>query len=230
MLALHSPRFEFESLSPYPTRIPFGLGAMEELGGFAFDPWDFHHETVLTAAARGHPALPKIEHKDDSYFIRLETPGVKKEDLKVELVARRTLVVTACDKPASQPTDAETHGQTPPQPICKLCKRVDVPRDADWSKVQLSYADGLLTAVVPKITHEAGEQDVAAEYGEKAGALHAEVKERLTKLQALQAALQEEQRAAAKAQQALREAKAEFARTVAEEKRQLAIDGVGAQV
>ena len=217
MLAAVSPRFHARYLAPRHAQalFPFAVDAFEPL-----DFPCFHRPTLAL------PTLPKIERRQDGYVVRVETPGVKKEHLKVELVGRRTLLVTASNPQPSKLAEGDTPVHEQPQPTqsapehqrYSLCKRIDLPHDADWSKVQLSYADGLLTVEIAK------KEEGATEYGEKAAELQADVDRRLKKVEALRAELEQEQCATVQAQLALCQAKAEFARSVAEEKLQLSIN------
>eukprot|EP00961_Rhodomonas_salina_P024784 333703-Rhodomonas_salina.2 len=101
MLAIMSPRFQVESLSPRSNSCPFS--PVEQ----AFDSFDFpfgrgsfgggagmmRPPTAFPLYAGGHfVARPRLEVKDGSYIIRVETPGVKQEHLQVELLGRRSLL------------------------------------------------------------------------------------------------------------------------------------------
>lgn len=223
MLSLLSPQLHFPVLAPRHSLSPFDI-----------EPFDFlHDDRMLLTAPRvssfGHglSALPKIEDKGHAYVIRVETPGISKSNLKVEVLGRRTLLVTASNnhpsEPNADPKQNESAQSHAPQLALTLCKRVDLPGDADCSKVHLSYADGLLTAEVAK-KKQGCDEATAVEDGDKVGKLQAEAKETAARVQALQAELEEARRAASVAQRSLSEAKAEAARSIAQERRPLLLE------
>eukprot|EP00961_Rhodomonas_salina_P225537 3049356-Rhodomonas_salina.1 len=155
MMAMMSPRSHYESLSPRPTAFPFS--AVEE----TFDSLDFPFGCgSFGAGARMMMPTPAFDvpyhvtgANGGAYIIRVETPGVKQEHLQVELLGRRSLLISTLDKDLSE--DAQEQQQNWRQRQSqRLCKRVDLPCDADWASVQLRYADGLLTVEVAQKKHE----------------------------------------------------------------------------
>jgi HSP20 family molecular chaperone IbpA len=64
------------------------------------DPWSlmpamFDAALAMPAAGMGVPNLNvKFDDKDNNYIVEAQTPGVKREELKIEIVGRRTLEVS----------------------------------------------------------------------------------------------------------------------------------------
>jgi len=193
--------------------------------------------------AHGHSVLPKIEDRGDAgYVICVETPGIKREDLKVELVGRRSVCVSV-SRPSevspSQPNDQITQqtadltdqtAQTQPNDVqhsLQLFKRVDVPHDADTSKMHLTYSDGLLLVEIPR-KDAASEQAISTEFGEECAEIEKEMRERAARVEELRAEMEKESRLALEARGKLRDARKEYASKVANERKELFFGQAGA--
>eukprot|EP00961_Rhodomonas_salina_P190035 2563998-Rhodomonas_salina.1 len=96
--------------------------------------YPFPEARMMTPAtafyACGH--RPKLEIKDDVYIIRIEMAGVKQEHLQVELLGRRSLLVSDQTQTEQTEQQQQQQGQRPPSmPSHQLCKPFDLPCDAD---------------------------------------------------------------------------------------------------
>jgi len=200
--------------------------------------------------ARGHSVLPTIVKSGTAgYVIRVEMPGIKPEELKVELVGRRSVCVSVSrtvprEAQPSQPTDQitdQTDGITEQaaqtqtdvaslkmdQPSLQLFKRVDVPQDADTSKMHLTYTDGLLVVEVPrkdaaaKQADAAEKQIIANELDEECAKIREEMKERAAKVLELRAEMQKESRLVLEARGKLCKARKQYASKVLNERKEL---------
>jgi HSP20 family protein len=101
-------------------------------------------ETALTGFT-GVPAarqFPVGLHEDkDHTYVRAELPGVKREDINVEL-AEGYLTITAARKtPAADGKGEETFS---------LSRSVSVPEAVQTDKVAAAYENGVLTVTLPK--------------------------------------------------------------------------------
>jgi HSP20 family protein len=111
-------------------RHPFpGLTAFDELFGLGTFPG--------FSAPKGLAA--DVYEDEGHYFARFEAPGVKKEDVKIELNDRR-LVVAVSRKTAG--ADAET--------AAKLSRSLSVPEGIAVEGITAKLEDGLLTVTLPK--------------------------------------------------------------------------------
>jgi len=232
MLAIMSPRFHFESHSPRPDAFPFS--AVEETFE-AFDSFDPFGSASFGGGARmmmprqvfdapfyasGH----NVVLKDGAYKIKVQTPGVKQENLQVELLGRRSLIVTNSDNAETEEGQEQQEQQEQHKARQRfspfshpLCKRIDLPCDADSASVQLRYADGLLTVEVAQKKHE----DTAVEEGEEAATLLAEMKEGAARVEALRAELEAAQQKLVTSQRTLRQARMHHAQSLTQERRLL---------
>src|SRR5690242_4624839 len=82
-LGLWEPFNELEQVSGRMRRV-----LDQTLGGVGFDP----------SASRGWPRLVDLEEADDSNVIEAEPPGVKREDITIELVGNELEIRGDCKK------------------------------------------------------------------------------------------------------------------------------------
>ena len=114
--------------------------------GFVRSPWggldaEFGRLLASTACdgtAEGHFRVALREDAANAY-VRAELPGVRREDINVEL-ADGTLTITAARKqPASEGEETFT-----------LSRAVAVPETVSADKVAAAYENGVLTVTLPK--------------------------------------------------------------------------------
>jgi len=167
--------------------------------------------------------------------VRIETPGIKREDLKVELVGRRSVCVSVSrpreippsltNHEATQQTEEITEQSAETQRndvVVQLFKRVDIPYDADTSKLHLSYSNGLLVVELPR-KDAASEQAISTEFGEECAEIEKEMRERAARVEELRAEMEKESRLALEARGKLRDARKEYASKVIKERKELFI-------
>jgi HSP20 family protein len=106
----------------------------------------FFNAPALATDAAWAPALDVIEEKD-SYVVKVELPGVNKEDVKLSL-EQGTLSITGERK---SETNAETatayhterfHG--------RFQRSINLPESITRDQVKAQYKDGVLTVTLPK--------------------------------------------------------------------------------
>jgi len=95
-------------------------------------------DTFLQGGVAGSPAADLYEDADN-YHVRVELPGLRKEDIRVELEnAVLTVAATRVDK--SQDGESRT----------EYNRSLAVPEGIDPAKVQAAYENGVLTVTLPK--------------------------------------------------------------------------------
>jgi HSP20 family protein len=87
------------------------------------------------------PAV-ETEEADDAYLVRAELPGMKREDVDVELRGSELLVTGEVKEEAEGKTLRRRHG--------RFAYRTSLPSDADAEKIDAQLTDGILTVRVPK--------------------------------------------------------------------------------
>jgi len=212
----------YDKLSKLDTLDPMDFNSIDSF--FSDDVWGEEYSPLLSKlrSFRGAGNLPEISKTDTGYEIRIEAPGIPKENLKVELIGKRSLVVSANVEKKSSPTD---DGKPPGQPgrsseseSLQLWNQVDIPRDADASKLKTKYENGLLTVSVPRYEAASSPKEdtgvQTAKIDPKSQELEQEVKERLSKIEELRAELEKERTRAMEARQQLEKERRERERRV----------------
>ena len=99
----------------------------------------------LSAEAGGWSPLVDVEETDDAYVIEAELPGVKREDVNIELIGNE-LTITGEIK------ERERKGVVRRQTrrTGRFDYRVTLPDQVDGDKIDANLKDGVLTVRVPK--------------------------------------------------------------------------------
>jgi HSP20 family protein len=95
---------------------------------------------------RWYPAIDVID-KEDSYVLKAELPGVKKEDVKVD-VHDSTLTIKG-EKKAEEKVEKENYLRIE-RSYGAFSRSFTLPENADAAKIKASYNDGVLELVIPK--------------------------------------------------------------------------------
>jgi HSP20 family protein len=118
----------------------------DPLGEFAV-LWDRMGQLFEAGGEGGSdPWVPMVEtdESDDAYLVRAELPGMKKDDVDVELRGNE-LRITGEVK-----ADGNGNGKPLRQRRGKFAYRASLPADAEPQKVDAQLTDGVLTVRVPK--------------------------------------------------------------------------------
>jgi HSP20 family protein len=91
--------------------------------------------SLAPLAAPARIPIEVREGKGDSYVVRAELPGVKREDIALEIVADR-LTIRATRRDGEQASE--------------LSRAFDLPAGVPADKIGATLADGVLTVTVPK--------------------------------------------------------------------------------
>jgi HSP20 family protein len=92
------------------------------------------------------PSLDMYE-KEDSFIVRAELAGVKKEDIDISITGD-TLTIKGERKASAEVKDEEYHR-------CEVCygsfsRSITMPAAVDMSKIEATYVDGILEVRLPK--------------------------------------------------------------------------------
>jgi HSP20 family protein len=96
-------------------------------------------DTSATATARTEVPATELAEDAESYHVKVELPGVKKEDIQVD-IEKSVLTLTA--KRATKTAGGET--------TAEYRRVLSLPEGVDAAKVTATYENGLLTLTVPK--------------------------------------------------------------------------------
>jgi HSP20 family protein len=102
--------------------------------------------------ARGTLLAPRIdvEEDDDSYEVSVELPGIKQEDIQVEL--NQNVLTIAGDKRANLDDRAEKKRRSrwSERTYGRFTRSFTLPADADADRLKARFSEGVLTISVPK--------------------------------------------------------------------------------
>jgi HSP20 family protein len=97
------------------------------------------------AEARGWSPLVDIEEADDAYVVEAELPGVKRENVNIELVGNE---LTITGKVKEREHEGALRRQA--RRTGRFAYRVGLPAQVEADSVEASLSDGVLTVRVPK--------------------------------------------------------------------------------
>lgn len=112
-----------------------------QLGGF-LDSW---HQQLADLWGDGFRPPADISESDDAYLVEIELPGVRKDDLDIEVVGRR-LTVTGERKEKERVGILRRRERT----VGRFHYEVVVPGDIEEDVVEAGLDDGVLTVRLPK--------------------------------------------------------------------------------
>jgi HSP20 family protein len=98
----------------------------------------------LTETAGWVPAVD-VEEQDDAYVVEAEVPGVKREDVNIELVGNE-LAITGDIKEKERKGVLRRRARR----VGRFEFRVTLPNQVDPEKIEAELTDGVLTVRVPK--------------------------------------------------------------------------------
>jgi HSP20 family protein len=99
---------------------------------------------ALTETAGWVPAVD-VEEQDDAYVVEAEVPGVKREDVNIELVGNE-LAITGDIKEKERKGVLRRRARR----VGRFEFRVTLPNQVDPEKIEAELTDGVLTVRVPK--------------------------------------------------------------------------------
>lgn len=97
------------------------------------------------AEKAGWSPLVDVEETDDAYVVEAELPGVKREDVNIELVGNELSI-------AGEVKEQERKGvmRRRTRRVGRFDYRLSLPHQVDAEKIDASLAEGVLTVRVPK--------------------------------------------------------------------------------
>jgi HSP20 family protein len=123
---------------------PFaGFGSLHSVFN---DLFDGNVDRTEPRVSKWYPAVDVLESKD-SYLIRAELPGMKKEDIKVE-VKDGTLVLSG-ERKSEKPAEGVEYRHTE-RVSAKFWRSFSLPETVKQDGIEAAYKDGVLEIRVPK--------------------------------------------------------------------------------
>jgi len=113
------------------------------------DLFDENHgrSTRQPSVSKWYPAVDVLESKD-SYLIHAELPGMKREDIKVEV--KDGALVLSGERKSEKPAEGVEYRHTE-RVAAKFCRSFTLPETVKQDGIEASYKDGVLEIRVPKV-------------------------------------------------------------------------------
>jgi HSP20 family protein len=108
---------------------------------------NFDRSSVEPRKSKWYPAVDVLESKD-SFLIRAELPGMKREDIKVE-VKDGTLVLSG-ERKSEKPAEGVEYRHVE-RVAAKFWRSFSLPETAKQDGIEATYKDGILEVRVPKM-------------------------------------------------------------------------------
>jgi HSP20 family protein len=125
---------------------PFaGLGNVRSMFNDLFDG-NFDRSWAQPSISKWYPAVDVLEGKD-SYLIRAELPGMKREDIKVE-VKDGTLVLSG-ERKSEKPAEGVEYRHVE-RVNAKFWRSFSLPDTVKHDGIEATYKEGVLEVRVPK--------------------------------------------------------------------------------
>ena len=125
---------------------PFaGLGNVRSIFNDLFDG-NFDRSWAQSSISKWYPAVDVLEGKD-SYLIRAELPGMKREDIKVE-VKDGTLVLSG-ERKSEKPAEGVEYRHVE-RVNAKFWRSFSLPDTVKHDGIEATYKEGVLEVRVPK--------------------------------------------------------------------------------
>jgi len=125
---------------------PFaGFGNLRSVFNGLFDE-NLGRSSTQPSVSKWYPAVDVLESKD-SYLIRAELPGMKREDIKVE-VKNGTLVLSG-ERKSEKPADGVEYRHVE-RVTAKFWRSFSLPETVKQDGIEATYKDGILEIRVPK--------------------------------------------------------------------------------
>ena len=107
---------------------------------------NFGHQWAQSDARKWYPAVDVLENKD-SYVIRAELPGMKREDINLE-VKDGTLTLTG-ERKSEKPAEGIEYRHVE-RVNAKFWRSFNLPETVKHDGIEATYKDGVLEVRVPK--------------------------------------------------------------------------------
>lgn len=125
------------------------LEAWEPFREFRASGWPLGRVWEELAGERGRVLRPAIDvtETDEAYVVTAEIPGVKKEDLNVE-IEEGILVIRGEKK--TERDETKEKGRRLERIYGAFSRSMSLPGDADTEKINASFNEGVLRVEIPK--------------------------------------------------------------------------------
>jgi HSP20 family molecular chaperone IbpA len=179
--------------------------------------WDDFQPACSMAGVCGGSVQLRFDKKENAYMVEAPTPGVSREELKIELVGEARMELTI-EQPELK--EDEKPGMDIARPPSKFVGFCVLPEDASTNDVVVHYANGLLRVRFLKLADNEKKQH-QSEVDSQHGALIADIAAKREKISILRAELEALIAETDKLDASLKHARMEAARERSSKRRRL---------
>jgi HSP20 family protein len=122
------------------------FAGLDNLHSVFSDLFDGHYERRQPNRSTWYPAVDVLESKD-SYLVRAELPGMKKEDIKVEV--KDGMLTISGESKEEKPAEGVEYRHVE-RVATKFWRSFSLPEIAKQDGIEAAYKDGILEIRVPK--------------------------------------------------------------------------------
>ena len=123
---------------------------------------EFEKNMVNPAAAAPQESVwvPAVNEREDenAYIIEIDLPGVKKEDINVEV--KDNILIVSGERKFKKVEEDKGYKRVESF-FGKFERRFTLPPDADPEKIEAKVEDGVLTIIIPKIEQKESTKKIA---------------------------------------------------------------------
>lgn len=135
------------NLSPYRTPRTLTPDIFQEMNRF-FDNFGRDQLSTIQDDLRFHPAC-EIEENDDYYFMSLDIPGMKKEEIKIAM-NDNVLNISGERRREERSTENKSQMRHYEKSYGYFNRSFTLPTPIDGNKIEAQYSDGVLELYLPK--------------------------------------------------------------------------------
>ncbi|CAI0376802.1 unnamed protein product [Linum tenue] len=163
------------AITPTQSLMPYTRSSLWDMMLPPEDPFRILEQSPLTIPAKGVEAmgialaLARADWKEtvNSHVISLDIPGMKKEDVKIEVEENRVLRISGERKGGEEVEGEKWHRVE--RAAGKFWRQFRMPGNADLEKVNAKMENGVLTITVPKVAEKKKQAKVIDIAEEKKG-------------------------------------------------------------
>lgn len=121
-----------------------------------FDNW----EPAASRPMQGEWRLAAdVSEEELAYIIKVDVPGITKEDIKLKITEDRVMVLSAARKSEQESEEQDGKLRSSERQYGRFSRLFRLPKDVDADSITAEAKDGVLTISLPKVVDSSAEKD-----------------------------------------------------------------------